>query len=36
MEDSEYIKGNLNENTTKSIGIQSDAFWLNDFSILFP
>ena len=34
MEDSKYIKGNLEVNTTKSIGINSDPFWLNDFSIL--
>lgn len=35
MEDSKYVKGNLEVNTTKSIGIQSDPFWLNDFSVLF-
>lgn len=34
MENSKYIKGNLEVNTTKSIGIESDPFWLNDFSIL--
>lgn len=35
MENSTYLKGNLDVNTTKSIPLESDPFWLDDFSILY-
>ncbi len=35
MENSKYIAGNLTENTTKSLSIESDSFWLDDFKILY-
>ncbi len=35
MENSKYIEGNLTENVSKSIKLESDQFWLEDFSILF-
>ena len=35
MENSKYIRGNLTENTTKSLSIESDPFWLDNFKILY-
>lgn len=35
MENSEYIEGNLTENTAKNIGIISDPFWLDNFKVLY-
>jgi hypothetical protein len=35
MENSKYLAGNLTENTTKSLEIESDPFWLDKFDILY-
>ncbi len=35
MENSKYVAGNLTENTTKSLQLESDDFWLDDFKILY-